>query len=156
MLLGRTKHVIQLEALYSQTFKVKCSALPNLLQSKSHGSLSSVNIDVKDNGVAIVFLNRPNVRNALNTHLASELLEVFEGIKDRSIKPKGNSSIKALVLTGYGKSFCAGADLKERHGMTNEQWESQHRVFQKCCRSFQSLPIPTNPVFPRRVPQQSV
>ena len=130
-------------SVYSQTSKLECSTLLSILQIRNHGALSAVNVDVKENGVAVVFLNRPNARNALNTNLASQLLEVFEGIKDKSIKAIGNSSIKAVVLSGYGQSFCAGADLKERQGMTNEQWESQHEIFQKCCRTYQSLPIPT-------------
>ena len=143
MLLRRRKRVIQLKALCIQTSKLECSSLSNFLQTRNHGALSSVNVDVKENGVAVVFLNRPNARNALNTSLASQLLEVFEGIKEKSNKVKGVTSIKAVVLSGYGKSFCAGADLKERQGMTDEQWESQHQIFQKCCRTYQSLPIPT-------------
>ena len=106
------------------------------------GTSSLVNLDVRANGVVIVYLNRPEQRNALNTNLAIRLNEIFEGIKDKTIKPKGNASVKALILTGHGKAFCAGADLKERQGMSEEQWEAQHKIFQTCCRTFQSLPIP--------------
>ena len=111
-------------------------------QNKHLGTSSLVDLDIRENGVIVVSLNRPEARNALNTNLAIELNKVFEGIKDKSIKPKGNSSVKALVLTGHGKAFCAGADLKERLGMSEQQWEAQHKIFQKCCQTFQSLPVP--------------
>ena len=80
-------------------------------QNKHLGTSSLVDLDIRENGVIVVSLNRPEARNALNTNLAIELNKVLEGIKDKSIKPKGNSSVKALVLTGHGKAFCAGADF---------------------------------------------
>jgi|EP00945_MAST-04E_sp_MAST-4E-sp1_P001288 enoyl-CoA hydratase len=102
-----------------------------------------INVGLKDNGVALVTLNRPGARNALSTELANQLCDVFAGIKDGSIRHENVSSVRAVVFTGAGTSFCAGADLKERQGMTDAQWEAQHKVFQKAGLMFQNLPCPT-------------
>ncbi len=58
-----------------------------------------------DSRVAVVTLNRPDVRNALNNTIVSELYDVFE-------KLAGADEIRCIVLTGKGSSFCSGADLK--------------------------------------------
>ena len=57
-----------------------------------------------DDGVAVVSLNRPDVRNAINDALRAELVAVLERIGD-------DKSIRAVVLTGRGKAFCAGGDI---------------------------------------------
>ena len=59
---------------------------------------------VADRGVARVTLDRPQLRNAFNDEMIEDLLEVFAGIR-------GSETIRAVVLTGEGKAFCAGADL---------------------------------------------
>ena len=56
------------------------------------------------NQVAIVTLNRPEVRNAFDDALIADLTQAFEEIEQED-------SIRAMVLTGAGKAFCAGADL---------------------------------------------
>ena len=137
-----TRHNTTSNALFHRSKKEKYFHRHVNCQNKHLGTSSLVDLDIRENGVIVVSLNRPEARNALNTSLAIQLNEVFEGLKDKSIKPKGNSSVKALVLTGHGKAFCAGADLKERLGMSEEQWDAQHKIFQKCCRTFQRLPIP--------------
>jgi enoyl-CoA hydratase/carnithine racemase len=60
--------------------------------------------------VAIVTLNRPEVRNAINDALRTEFVATLE-------KVAADQSIRAMVLTGHGKGFCAGGDIsgmKER------------------------------------------
>ena len=57
-------------------------------------------------GVAVIALNRPEQRNALNTPLREELIRLVEDLTE-------NEDIKAAVLTGTGSVFCAGFDLKE-------------------------------------------
>jgi len=58
----------------------------------------------KENQVAKIILDRPKVHNAFNSTMISEMLDVLTGIKN-------DSSVRVIVLTGKGKSFCAGADL---------------------------------------------
>jgi enoyl-CoA hydratase/carnithine racemase len=55
---------------------------------------------------ASVTLNRPDVRNAMNQQMVSDLRDVFATLE-------GNRQIRAVVLTGAGSSFCAGGDLSE-------------------------------------------
>lgn len=67
----------------------------------------NVLLEVKDNGVALVTLNRPDAMNALSAALRDELCQVMASIRD-------NAAVKAVVLTGAGeKAFTAGLDLKE-------------------------------------------
>jgi 2-(1,2-epoxy-1,2-dihydrophenyl)acetyl-CoA isomerase len=56
--------------------------------------------------VAIVTLNRPESRNALNVALLVALRAAFESLG-------ADSSVRAIVLAGSGAGFCAGADVKE-------------------------------------------
>lgn len=55
--------------------------------------------------IACVCLNRPDTHNALSPLMMQELIEVFTDIADQD-------AIRAVVLTGAGRSFCAGGDLK--------------------------------------------
>lgn len=114
-----------------------------VILGRQHGTFSLVQLDIKDNGVAIVSLNRPNSRNALNTELALQLHAIFDELRENHCKSSRNALVKAVVVTGNGKAFCAGADLKERQGMTDDEWDAQHKIFQKCFQSFQGLPMPT-------------
>lgn len=61
-------------------------------------------IFTQEDKIANIYLNRPEVHNAFNSLMISELDDAFE-------KVKTNKSIRVVVLTGKGKSFCAGADL---------------------------------------------
>ncbi len=82
-------------------------------------------VDSLGNGrVALITLNRPEVMNALNTGLALRLIDVLRDLAERP-------AVRVVIVTGAGdRAFCAGADLKERLGMTSEQWTQQHRVFE--------------------------
>lgn len=67
----------------------------------------SVLLENRDNGVAVVTLNRTNVLNALPAELRRRLYDVMQNIGR-------DDSVNAVVLTGAGqKAFTAGLDLKE-------------------------------------------
>ncbi len=69
-------------------------------------SFTTIQVDVAE-AIATVTLNRPDVLNALTVAMKTELLEALRAIgRDRSVR--------AVVLTGAGRAFCAGQDLKER------------------------------------------
>ena len=59
-----------------------------------------------ENGVSVIRLNRPKVRNALNTELREQMAEIF-------IKLNDDVNTKAIVLTGGDKVFAAGADIND-------------------------------------------
>ena len=88
-------------------------------------------------GLLLLTLNRPAVANALNTQMGGDLLAFFEEINGAPNRQRG------IVLTGAGdKAFCAGGDLKERHGMSDEAWQDQHLVFERMVRAFIACPVP--------------
>ena len=63
-------------------------------------------IEQQVNGVCVIRLNRPQVRNALNTELRQKLADMFIQLND-------DPQIKAIVLTGGDKVFAAGADIND-------------------------------------------
>lgn len=87
--------------------------------------------------VLLVTLNRPEVANAFNTQMAQDLVDLFEGL---ALHP---GDTRCIVLTGAGdRAFCAGGDLKERNGMTDEAWGRQHLVFERMVRAVVDCPVP--------------
>jgi enoyl-CoA hydratase len=91
----------------------------------------------RDDHILLVTLNRPESSNALNTRMGLDLMEVFEQL---AIDLDG---LRAAIITGSGeKAFCAGGDLKERNGMTDESWRSQHLIFERMVRATMGCPIP--------------
>src|SRR5262245_66551250 len=59
----------------------------------------------KGDGIAVVTMNRPEVRNAINTEMLCRLADAWQDIND-------DESVRVGILTGAGdKAFCAGADL---------------------------------------------
>ena len=69
-----------------------------------YGRDCNLRIEIDSDGVALVTLNRPDARNAIDYALHRALIE--------AIRELGNSrDVRAVVLTGAGKSFCAGGDV---------------------------------------------
>lgn len=58
----------------------------------------------RDNGVATVWLNRPDQLNAMNRAMSRELIEVLDQLDS-------DPDVRAIIFTGRGRAFCAGADL---------------------------------------------
>jgi enoyl-CoA hydratase len=67
--------------------------------------MDSVKVETIRPGVALVTMNRPENRNALSPHLIGDLKSALRGSGD-------NRAIRVVILTGAGKAFCAGADMK--------------------------------------------
>jgi methylglutaconyl-CoA hydratase len=72
----------------------------------------------KDGAVLRVCLDRPEIHNAFNEEVISELCGIFSSIPD---------STRVVVLSGSGKSFCAGADLQWMKKMVNYSLEENQR-----------------------------
>lgn len=97
----------------------------------------TINVERRDGDILLVTLNRPEASNAMNTQMGLDLVELFEGF---STDIKG---LRAVILTGQGdKAFCAGGDLKQRNGMTDDAWQAQHLVFERMLRAILGCPIP--------------
>jgi enoyl-CoA hydratase len=63
-------------------------------------------ITARDGKVLTVTINRPEVRNAVDSATAAALASAFKEFE-------GDDALCAAVLTGAGGTFCAGADLRE-------------------------------------------
>ncbi len=86
--------------------------------------------------VLLATLNRPDVANAFNTRMAEELLALWTG-------PAADPDTRCIVLTGAGeRAFCAGADLKERDGMSKQDWHVQHDLFERMAYALMDCPNP--------------
>lgn len=77
----------------------------------------SKHLDIQRRGAAArVFLNRPEVRNAFNDEVIAALTGAFRELG-------ADESLRAIVLGGHGKAFCAGADLAWMRAMADYTWE---------------------------------
>jgi len=91
----------------------------------------------REGHLLILTLNRPQSGNALNTEMLEEVTEFFENIY---IQP---GDVRCIILTGAGeKIFCAGGDLKERNGMSDEAWRRQHALAEQMIRHIRDCPVP--------------
>jgi enoyl-CoA hydratase/carnithine racemase len=90
-----------------------------------------------DAHVLMITINRPHVGNALNTQMGADFLDLWTRLTEDP------GDVRCIVLTGAGeKIFCAGGDLKERNGMTKDQWIKQHQLFERMYWALTDLPIP--------------
>jgi enoyl-CoA hydratase len=94
-------------------------------------------LESRDEHVLVVMLNRPQVLNALNTQMGRDQLDLWTRL---AADP---GSWRCVVLTGAGeRAFCAGADLKERDGMSEAVWRAQHEIFERAFMALIELPLP--------------
>jgi len=88
-----------------------------------------------DGRIANVILDRPEARNAFNTDMAREIRDLFRSL--------AKSDVRVILLSSSNSvAFCAGADLKERNGMTDRQWREQHRLFEEMFNAVADAPQP--------------
>jgi enoyl-CoA hydratase len=87
---------------------------------------STLKLEQSAEGFLVVTLDRPHARNAIDTQMGRELREIFAPLVYEA------RNLRCIIITGAGdKAFCAGGDLKERNGMTDAQWRSQHAIFEE-------------------------
>ncbi len=90
-------------------------------------------VDSKEAKVAVIRLNRPEAANALNQQMGKELAAAFTA--------RGKTA-RVIILTGEGRHFCAGADLKERQNIGRKAWGAQHAAFERGLKAILNCPIP--------------
>jgi len=99
---------------------------------------TTVNLSSR-NGIANITLSRPEIRNAFNEVMISELTDAFQ-------KAGKMDDIRAIILRGEGKSFCAGADLnwmRDVSGYGYEQNYNESYRLSECFYSIYTSPKPT-------------
>jgi 2-(1,2-epoxy-1,2-dihydrophenyl)acetyl-CoA isomerase len=89
------------------------------------------------NGVAQITLNRPEVFNAFNDPLSYELQDALKQVAI-------DNSVRVVVLTGAGKAFCSGQDLKAIKEVAGKRdlSESLHKRYNPIIRAMRALPKP--------------
>ena len=97
----------------------------------------TLRVEDRGEGLLLLTLDRPEVANAMNTQMGRDLLALFDEVNAVPAQQR------CIVLTGAGeRAFCAGGDLKERNGMTDEAWQDQHLLFERMVRAFAGCPVP--------------
>ena len=81
-------------------------------------------LEIEHRGVcAILRLNRPESLNSINDALLGALEEQIDALEA--------APCRALVLTGTGRAFCAGTDLKESHSIPEERMQRVHALVRR-------------------------
>ena len=96
----------------------------------------------KEKGVATVYLNRPEVHNAMNEQLMKELTNCFKELDN-------DKATRIIVLTGKGKSFCAGADLNWMKSMAKYSKEENIKDSRLLLDLYESIYNCSKPVIGR-------
>jgi enoyl-CoA hydratase/carnithine racemase len=107
------------------------------LASQLVGALDTLTLEEIDEQILVVKLDRPEVSNAISTTMGEEIIRVFGALE-------ANPALyRCVILTGAGeRAFCGGADLKQREGMTDEQFGVQHYLFERMNRAITYCPVP--------------
>jgi enoyl-CoA hydratase len=99
-------------------------------------TFSTLSIELEGNYSLKVFLNRPEVCNAINFLMMQELTTLWQWVASQS-------QLRCVVLSGMGeKYFCAGADLKQRRNLTEKEWKQQHQQLQQAMTAMSNCPVP--------------
>jgi 2-(1,2-epoxy-1,2-dihydrophenyl)acetyl-CoA isomerase len=99
----------------------------------------SINFEVS-NGVAVLTLNRPDALNALTVDMGKEIKAALNEAMDRGAR--------AMILTGAGRAFCAGGDLREMQKMAQAQgrveafFDEPLKLLNECLLLIRHVPIP--------------
>lgn len=89
-----------------------------------------------EQGVATITLNRPDVYNALNDEITYELQDALKAVAK-------DAQVRVMVLTGEGKAFCSGQDLKAASGDQKRSFlQSLHKRYNPIVSAMRNLPKP--------------
>jgi len=99
--------------------------------------LRRLRVEMVEPGIMVVTFDRPEVRNAIDTATVEDLREVFGPL---AFTP---GDLRCVILTGAGdQAFCAGGDLKERQGMTDDAWRLQHAIIEEAAYAVLNCAVP--------------
>ncbi len=98
-------------------------------------NFTTIQYSVAD-GVVTITLNRPEARNALNRAMCEELIAAASAIA-------ADADLRLVLVRGAGPVFCAGADLKERPGMSVDEVRNRRLRGLAAYNAIEALPIPT-------------
>jgi len=91
----------------------------------------TLEIEIK-NYVGTIWMNRPDLHNAMNQQLIADLIDCVESMNEEQ-------DVRIVVLRGKGKSFCAGADLNYMKGIANFGFEENYQDSLKLAKCFNAI-----------------
>lgn len=94
-------------------------------------NFKTIELEVK-NDLALVWLNRPEIHNAFNEVMISELISCFESINKLD-------GVRIVILRGRGKSFCAGADLNWMRNVADYSYEANYQESLNLSKCFYTI-----------------
>lgn len=94
----------------------------------------------REGAVETIVMNRPRQYNSISTAMIDEIKSVLDDLAK-------DESVRAVVLTGAGKAFCAGHDLKEM--MANRSYDFTREIFDRCCKMMMTIQQMPQPVIAR-------
>jgi 2-(1,2-epoxy-1,2-dihydrophenyl)acetyl-CoA isomerase len=100
----------------------------------------TIQLEVREDGVAVLTLNRPDALNALSVMMGTEFLSALDEARERGAR--------AVVLTGAGRAFCAGGDLREMQSIAQQEgrvhafFDQPLNLLHDCIRALRKLPLP--------------
>lgn len=95
-----------------------------------------IKLTMPEKGILQISLNRPEQLNALSHELLASLSDIFQAAKD-------DKATKAILLTGEGKGFCAGADIKQLAALNSSEGLTFARFGQAVFRKLELLGKPS-------------
>jgi 2-(1,2-epoxy-1,2-dihydrophenyl)acetyl-CoA isomerase len=103
-------------------------------------SYETVQLEMREQSVAVITLNRPAALNALTTEMGREFISAIREAHERGAR--------AIVLTGAGRAFCAGGDLREMRGVAERDgrveafFDEPLGLLNECILLLQQVPLP--------------
>jgi enoyl-CoA hydratase len=139
--IGRGRHkraVVQLSRLVENLNKTCGDQGRTMTLEPNHGELpplETISVSVADR-IATVTLNRPKALNAVNTRMTDELEQVVSWLAGHP------EEVRVVIVTGAGRAFCAGDDVKELASLSVEQARALSLRQANVYLAFERLPQP--------------
>lgn len=105
-------------------------------------SYQTIDVQKTPAGIALVWLNRPDMRNAFNDTVIAELTASLRELE-------ADDGVRAIVLAGHGKAFCAGADLNWMKQMAGYSFEQNYEDALGLARMLHTLHVLRKPTIAR-------
>jgi enoyl-CoA hydratase/3-hydroxyacyl-CoA dehydrogenase len=132
-----TKEALQILEQYSQTTNGEFKVPENIKKLGAENKPWPISFvkTVKENFLAYIYMNRPEALNALNSKVLKDLEKALDELSK-------DDEVRALILTGSGNAFVAGADIKEMMNQTLDQSREYTKYGQEVFTKIEKLGKP--------------
>jgi len=119
---------------------IRACSVGQLWINATRMAYETIQLEMRDPAVAVITLNRPDALNALTVEVGNEFLRAVGEARERGAR--------AIVLTGAGRAFCAGGDLREmqrmaeKNGRLESFFDEPLGLLNDCVRLIRQTPVP--------------